>query len=58
MMRGAECDTDHQLLRIKLMVHHVNSSRKQLQMGKKYNVGLLHDGKLRDGNSDEVRRKS
>ena len=41
VMREAECHTDHKLLRIKLRVHHVNSTRKQLQKGRKYIVGLL-----------------
>ena len=56
-MRGAECHTDHHLLRIKLRVHQTNSIRKQLQKGRKFNVGLLREGKLRDRTSDEVRTK-
>ena len=57
VMRGAECHTDHQLLRIKLRVHQANINRKQLQKGRKYSVGLLHEEKLRDRTSDEVRKR-
>ena len=57
VMRGAECHMDHQLLQIKLRVHQANFNRKQLQKGRKYSVGLLHEGKLRDRTSDEVRKR-
>ena len=57
VMRGAECHTDHQMLRIKLRAHQTNQLRKQLQKGRKYNVGLLREGKLRDRDSDEVKKE-
>ena len=54
VMKGAECHIDHQMLRIKQRAHQANPVHKQLQKGRKYNVGLLCEGKLRDRDSNEV----
>ena len=45
VMRGAECHTDHKLLRIKLTTDQPKPHRKIQRGGRRYNVSKLREGK-------------